>query len=194
MCSAQQRSDAPTLAERCTSAVLSAAVAASMIASPPVALAARARAPEPEQKSFGAQRTEKLIQDAGTPEAVRPDSMKTNVPFQAPGINAPPRGRGQEQGTSPKQVFKDIKEQVKENFPDPDSARFGVGKGPLVRDAKKMQQPGKVQNLNKEGAFRFKKMSADTEAAQRVEKDPSKPEKRGVITGGWTTAFGGRNQ
>jgi len=29
-----------------------------------------------------------------------------------------------------------------------------------------MQQPGKVQNLNKEGAFRFKKMSADTEAAQ----------------------------
>lgn len=50
------------------------------------------------------------------PPLVPPDSMKTNVPFQAPGINAPPRGRGQEQGTSPKQVFKDIKEQVKENF------------------------------------------------------------------------------
>jgi len=47
------------------------------IASPPVALAARARAPEPEQKSFGAQRTEKLIQDAGTPEAVRPGARNS---------------------------------------------------------------------------------------------------------------------
>lgn len=42
------------------------------------------------------------------------DTMKTNVPFQAPGINDPPRGKGQEQGTNPKQVFKNIKKTIKE--------------------------------------------------------------------------------
>jgi hypothetical protein len=41
--------------------------------------------------------------------------MKTNVPFQAPGINNPPRGAAQERGTSPKEVFKNVKKQIKEN-------------------------------------------------------------------------------
>lgn len=40
--------------------------------------------------------------------------MKTNVPFQAPGINAPPRGKGQEQGTSPKEVATNVKKVIKE--------------------------------------------------------------------------------
>jgi hypothetical protein len=40
--------------------------------------------------------------------------MKTNIPFQAPGINAPPRGKGQEAGTSPKEVYKNVKKVVKE--------------------------------------------------------------------------------
>jgi hypothetical protein len=42
--------------------------------------------------------------------------MKTNVPFQAPGINAPPRGKGQQQGTSPLEVGKNVKKQIKEQF------------------------------------------------------------------------------
>jgi hypothetical protein len=41
-------------------------------------------------------------------------SMKTNIPFQAPGISASPRGPGQEQGTNPKQVFKNIGKTIKE--------------------------------------------------------------------------------
>lgn len=40
--------------------------------------------------------------------------MKTNIPFQAPGINAPPRGKGQEEGTNPKEVGKNIKKVIKE--------------------------------------------------------------------------------
>jgi hypothetical protein len=42
--------------------------------------------------------------------------MKTNVPFQAPGINAPPRGKGQLQGTSPLEVGKNVKKTIKEQF------------------------------------------------------------------------------
>jgi hypothetical protein len=36
----------------------------------------------------------------------------------------------------------------------------------VCRDAKKMVQPGRVQNLNKEGAFRYKKMYADPASAK----------------------------
>jgi hypothetical protein len=36
----------------------------------------------------------------------------------------------------------------------------------VPRDAKKMLQPGRVQNLNKEGAFRYKKMYADPASAK----------------------------
>jgi hypothetical protein len=40
--------------------------------------------------------------------------MKTNVPFQAPGISQSPRGKGQEQGTNPVEVGKNIKKVIKE--------------------------------------------------------------------------------
>jgi hypothetical protein len=35
-------------------------------------------APEPEQKSFGAERTKKLINETGTPEAARPGRLPCN--------------------------------------------------------------------------------------------------------------------
>lgn len=45
--------------------------------------------------------------------------MKTNVPFQAPGISQSPRGKGQEKGTSPKDVYRNIKKTIKEQNCEP---------------------------------------------------------------------------
>lgn len=36
----------------------------------------------------------------------------------------------------------------------------------MLRDAKKMVQPGRVQNLSKDGAFRYKKNYADPASAK----------------------------
>jgi hypothetical protein len=38
----------------------------------------------------------------------------------------------------------------RENYKDPDSTPFGVGRGPLVRDAKKMGQPGRLVRFGNE--------------------------------------------
>jgi hypothetical protein len=38
----------------------------------------------------------------------------------------------------------------RENYKDPESAPFGVGRGPLVRDAKKMGQPGRLVRFGNE--------------------------------------------
>lgn len=88
--------------------------------------------------------------------------MRTNIPFQAPGINAPPRGPAQEQGSSPKRVLKDAGRQIRRNARDPDAAPFGVGKGPLVREGRKMQQPGNLHNVTRAGAEVFKQQSPKT--------------------------------
>lgn len=74
-----------------------------------------AAAPVPEEESFGASRTRALIEQQGTPDAARPDTMRTNVPFQAPGINAPPRGQAQEQGTTAGRVVKNAAQGIKAN-------------------------------------------------------------------------------
>lgn len=152
-----------SVVERSTAAGLAAALSACVVLSTPLSASAAASAPEPERRSFGAERTAKLIEESGTPGAVRPgracgvlsgllldekevhchaassrheathcldhqcttppntplettDNMKTNIPFQAPGINAPPRGPGQQKGTSPKKVFGNIKKTIKEQY------------------------------------------------------------------------------
>lgn len=186
VCLAQQKNNGPATSQRCAAAMLSAAMAASMVVSAPAAMAI----PAPEAKSFGAERTAKLIEESGTPGAARPDSMKTNVPFQAPGISASPRGPGQEQGTSPKQVFKNIKKTIKEQNSDPDSTPLGISKGPLVKEAKKMGQPGKVRKANNNVRI----FAMDTPQSKRAGEDPNKSKKRGIINGSFTTMFGGRNQ
>ncbi|WIA42740.1 hypothetical protein OEZ86_008683 [Tetradesmus obliquus] len=106
-------------------------------------------APREAFESTGAEETRALV-EKGTPGAAKPDNMKTNIPFQAPGSNAAPRGRAQEQGTTPVRVLKNAGKQIKKNAKDPDAAPFGVGRGPLVRSAQKMGQPGRLSRFGNE--------------------------------------------
>jgi hypothetical protein len=45
--------------------------------------------------------------------ALPPDTMKTNIPFQAPGSNAAPRGAAQQQGTTAVRALKNACKQIK---------------------------------------------------------------------------------
>lgn len=92
--------------------MLSSLAASSLLLLPPGAAFA---APQPEEESFGAARTRELVEQQGTPGAARPDTMRTNVPFQAPGINAPPRTEAQEQGTTAVKVLKNAAKNIKAN-------------------------------------------------------------------------------
>lgn len=80
----------------------------------------------------------------------------TGVPFQAPGIGKSPRGAAQDQGTNLKNALKGAGDQIKENNRDPDAAPFGVGKGPLVRNAKKMNQPNLTRSSGQEPSQLFR--------------------------------------
>jgi hypothetical protein len=50
---------------------------------------------------------------AAAAAAVTTDTMKTNVPFQAPGSNRAPRGPAQEQGTTAVRALKNAGKQIK---------------------------------------------------------------------------------
>jgi hypothetical protein len=50
---------------------------------------------------------------AAAAAAAAADTMKTNVPFQAPGSNRAPRGAAQEQGTTAVRVLKNAGKQIK---------------------------------------------------------------------------------
>eukprot|EP00775_Hariotina_reticulata_P003579 gene3579-3845_t len=152
-------------------------IGSTALALPDVAVAA----PKEETETVGAKRTSALVEAQGTPGAAAPGNMKTNVPFQAPGINAAPRGPRQEQGTTVKRVLKDAGRQIKENSQDPDSKPFGISRGPLVRDAKRMGQPGSLRNVNREAGKNFKQQSPEPAAVQAVKSDPSKKDKGGYF-------------
>jgi hypothetical protein len=126
----------------------------------------------------GSELTKNLIQSGGTPQSAVP---KTNVPFQAPGINKPARNAPQEQGTNLKRTLKGAGEQIKQNYQDPDAAPFGVGKGPLVRDAKRMNQPSFTRSFGKGPSQVYKQQASSSRPIESVKEDPSKVnDNRGV--------------
>lgn len=84
------------------------------------------------------------------------------MPFQAPGINKPTRNAPQEQGTNLKRALKGAGEQIKQNYKDPDAAPFGVGKGPLVRDAKRMNQPSFTRSFGKGPSQVYKQQASSS--------------------------------
>lgn len=139
-----------------------------MVLSPTPVFAA---APVTEVATAGAELTKNLIESNGTPGAAVPE---TNVPFQAPGISKSPRGGPQEQGTNLKETLKGAGRQIKENFKDPESTPFGVGKGPLVREAKKMNQPSFTRSFGNGPSEVYKQSASSSRPIESVRNSPSR--------------------
>lgn len=87
--------------------------------------------------------------------------MQTNIPFQAPGSNAAPRGQAQEGGTTAAAVVKNAAKQIKQNAKEgPSNKPFGIGRGPLVRGAQKMNQPGSIERVKEAPTEVYKQQSS----------------------------------
>ncbi|KAF6262681.1 hypothetical protein COO60DRAFT_1699215 [Scenedesmus sp. NREL 46B-D3] len=141
-----------------------------LLASPPAFAASRA------EGTAGREETKALV-DKGTPGAAKLDTMKTNVPFQAPGSNKSPRSADQDQGTTAGRILKTAGKQIGKNSQDPESAPFGVGRGPLVRSAQKMGQPGRLGRFGNEATDILK--GGNTVGKQKEESGISEKVDRG---------------